>query len=60
MDVQTLTQTINAVGFPIFVAVFMLIKQSKDTQQMRDTLTQLNNSIVLLATNTKKVGDTNE
>jgi len=58
MDIESVSQIINSMGFPIFVAVFMLIKQSKDTQQMRDTLHELNNSIQLLAS--VKDGDKGE
>jgi GTP-binding protein EngB required for normal cell division len=41
MDVQAWVQIIGQLGFPIFVAVFMLVKQSKDTEQMTGVLKEL-------------------
>ncbi len=36
-----LAQFISQVGFPIFTAIFMMTKQSKDTQAMTGALTDL-------------------
>lgn len=41
MDVAQVTQLIGNLGFPIFTALFMMIKQSKDTQAMTTALTDL-------------------
>lgn len=57
---------INTVGFPIFVAVWMLYKTSKDNEKMEETISELKNAINLLANelqhrnNTKEGDDTNE
>lgn len=56
---------INTVGFPIFVAVWMLYKTSKDNEKMEETISELKNAINLLASelqhrNTKEGDDTNE
>ena len=49
MNVAEISQLISQVGFPIFVAGFMLIKQSKDTENMVNILTKLQVSIDNLA-----------
>jgi hypothetical protein len=49
MSVTEISQLISQVGFPIFVAGFMLIKQSKDTENMVNILTKLQVSIDNLA-----------
>lgn len=41
MDAQTATTFINSVGFPIFVAIYMLITGSKQSQQTTDALNEL-------------------
>ena len=41
MDAQTATSFINSVGFPIFVAIYMLITGSKQNQQTTDALNEL-------------------
>jgi hypothetical protein len=57
MDVQTVSQLVGQLGFPIFVAVFMLVKQSKDTEQMTAILTKLQTTIESLADNIEKKGE---
>jgi hypothetical protein len=49
MDVQTAGQLIGQLGFPIFVAVFMLVKQSKDTENMTKVLAGLQATIQSLS-----------
>lgn len=49
MGVQEWTQIIGQLGFPIFVAVFMLVKQSKDTENMTLVLKELQGTIQSLA-----------
>lgn len=41
-------QFISTLGFPIFVAVWMLYKSSKDNEKMTDTINELKNAINLL------------
>lgn len=41
MDAQTAITFINSVGFPIFVAIYMLVTASKQTQQTTDALNEL-------------------
>lgn len=43
-----LAQFISNVGFPVFVAVWMLYKSSKDNEKMTDTINELKNAINLL------------
>jgi hypothetical protein len=49
MDITTTGQLIGQLGFPIFVAVFMLVKQSKDTENMTSVLKDLQATIQSLA-----------
>ena len=49
MSAEEITNLISQVGFPIFVAGFMLIKQSKDTENMTTILTKLQSTIESLA-----------
>lgn len=44
METQV-TQLIGQLGFPMFVAVWMLIKQSKDTQALTEAIKNLNTAI---------------
>lgn len=39
---------ISNLGFPIFVAVWMLYKSSKDNERMTETINELKNAINLL------------
>lgn len=48
---------ISQIGFPIFVAVWMLYKTSKDSQEMRESINDLKNAITLL---TSEVGHHNK
>ena len=41
-------QFISNLGFPIFVAVWMLYKSSKDNEKMTETINELKNAINLL------------
>jgi hypothetical protein len=47
--VDQISQLIGQVGFPIFVAGWMLVKQNKDTENMSQILTQLQTAIDHLA-----------
>jgi hypothetical protein len=49
MTIDQVSQFIGQVGFPIFVAAYMLIKQNKDTENMSQILTQLQSAIDHLA-----------
>lgn len=40
-----LANFISSIGFPIFVAVWMLYKTSKDSQEMRESINELKNAI---------------
>ena len=39
---------ISNLGFPIFVAIWMLYKSSKDNEKMTETINELKNVITLL------------
>ena len=41
-------QFISSLGFPIFVAVWMLYKSSKDNEKMTETIHDLKNAITIL------------
>lgn len=45
-----IAQIISQLGFPIFVAVWMLYKTSKDSEALKDTIADLKNSITVLTT----------
>lgn len=45
---QELATIISQLGFPIFVAVWMLYKTSKDSEEMRESINELKNAITLL------------
>ena len=42
------SQFIANLGFPIFVAVWMLYKSSKDNEKMMETINELKNAINML------------
>lgn len=55
MDMNGVQTIISTVGFPIFVAVWMLYKSSKDSEKMSETIDDLRNAITeLTAILTKK------
>lgn len=58
MDTNLITQIISQLGFPIFVAIWMLYKTSKDSENMNTTIQDLRNAITELTTLLKK--DENE
>ena len=50
MDMNGVQTIISTVGFPIFVAVWMLYKSSKDTEKMSETIGELRTAITELTT----------
>ena len=48
MDMTEITQIIGNLGFPIFVAVWMLYKSSSDSANMRGAISELKEAIVVL------------
>ena len=48
MDMTEITQVIGNLGFPIFVAVWMLYKSSCDSADMRSAISELKEAIVVL------------
>ena len=48
MEVEMVTGLISTVGFPIFVAVYMLLKGSKDSQALKDAVQELTTAIHIL------------
>ena len=48
MDMTEITQIIGNLGFPIFVAVWMLYKSSSDSADMRSAISGLKEAIVIL------------
>ena len=45
---QDLTTIVSQLGFPIFVAVWMLYKTSTDSEAMRESINELKNAITLM------------
>lgn len=43
-----IAQFVSQVGFPIFVAVWMLYKSSKDSEAMKDSINELRTAITAL------------
>ena len=54
--INQLAEFINKVGFPIFVAVWSLMKSSEESKQLREAITDLKIAIVKLS---EKGGDEN-
>ena len=48
MDMTEIAQIIGNLGFPIFVAVWMLYKSSSDSADMRCAISELKEAIVVL------------
>lgn len=57
MDYGAIQTLISSVGFPIFVAVWMLYKSSKDSEALKDTVSELKNAITELTALIQKEGD---
>ena len=53
MNMNDITTIIANLGFPIFVAVWMLYKSSKDNEQMTSTINDLKNAITILTSEIK-------
>lgn len=50
MELSEIGNLISSVGFPVFVAVFMLWKSSNETRTLTDTVNELKNAITELST----------
>lgn len=48
-----IAQFISQVGFPIFVAIWMLYKTSKDSEAMKESINELKEAISLLTSEFK-------
>lgn len=59
MDMSAISQLISTVGFPIFVAVWMLYKSSEDSKQTRQALDDLTIAVTKLSDKIDR-GGTNE
>ena len=57
MDMSGIQTIISTVGFPIFVAVWMLYKSSKDSEKMSETINELRNAITELSAILTKTED---
>ena len=54
MDMSAVSQIISTVGFPIFVAVWMLYKSSEDSKQTRQALNDLTIAVTKLSDRIEK------
>lgn len=57
MDVSSISSLITNVGFPIFVAVWMLYKSSKDSESLKESVNELKNAITALTENIRGTKD---
>ena len=57
MDMNAVQTIISTVGFPIFVAVWMLYKSSNDSEKMSETIDDLKNAITEMTAILTKSGD---
>ena len=57
MDMNAVQTFISTVGFPIFVAVWMLYKSSQDSEKMSETIDDLRNAITELTAILTKTED---
>ena len=46
-------QFISNLGFPIFVAIWMLYKTGKDNERITETINELKNAIIILTSEIK-------
>lgn len=53
MNINDITTIIANLGFPIFVAVWMLYKSSKDNERMAEMINDLKNAITILTSEIK-------
>ena len=62
MDAQLVQGFISTIGFPIFVAVWMLYKSSKDSEKMSEGIQELKNAIIEITTliKSEKKDDAND
>lgn len=60
MDINAIGNLISTIGFPIFVAVWMLYKTSKDNEKMTETIGDLKTAITELSTLLKENSDKGE
>lgn len=51
---DTVSGLISSLGFPIFVAVWMLIKNSKDAAEVKQAINELTTAIKLLSERNEK------
>lgn len=58
MEITEIVTAIKDFGFPIFVAVYMMVKGSQDTQQMKETITEMTFAIQQLTTKIDEISQT--
>ncbi len=54
MDINVITNLISSIGFPIFVAVWLLLRSDKREAETQAILVDLKNVIVNLSENCKR------
>lgn len=50
MDINTIGNLVSSIGFPIFVAIWMLWRSSNDTKELEKAINKLENAILELST----------
>lgn len=53
MDLSTVTQIITGIGFPAFVAVYLLVKSTQEHRETQEAIAELKGSIDLLTAEIK-------
>ena len=53
MNINDFSTFIANLGFPIFVAVWMLYKSGKDNERITETINELKNAIIILTSEIK-------
>lgn len=56
MDISDVMTLINTVGFPIFVAVYMIMKGQKDNENMKETINELKIAVQALTDKIDQIG----
>jgi hypothetical protein len=49
MDVSAITTFVSSVGFPIAIAIYLVVVQRQDIEKLREEITKLRIAIILLA-----------
>lgn len=57
VNMDGVTQFISSLGFPIFIAVWLLYRSHKDNQMIADAIDKLENAIIEIKTYIKTISE---